>query len=132
MRLGPTPIEGRILDLNNGSGGAELTILVAAATSSISGKVTTDAKAPETTTVVLTAAEPGTGFEGRTADVHADGTYTLNGLPPGTYKIIAVSEAEVDFDDNSAIGFEDQMETVEVRDKEKVTKDLTARTQPDR
>ena len=46
-------------------------------------------------------------------------------------KIVAVQEDEVDFDDNSAIGFEDQMETVEVRDKEKVTKDLIARTHPD-
>ena len=131
MRLGPTPMEGRTLDLNNGSGGAELTILLAAASGSISGKVETDPKAPEATTVVLTATEPGTGFEGRTADVKADGTYALNSLPPGTYQIIAVQEDEVDFDDNSAIGFEDQMETVEVRDKEKVTKDLTARTHPD-
>jgi hypothetical protein len=131
MRLGTTPIEGSMLDLNNGSGGAELTILVATASGSISGKVEAATKAPEGTTVVLTAAEPGTGFEGRTADVRDDGTYSLNSLPPGNYKIIAVTEDEVDFDDNSAIGFEDQMETVEVRDKEKVTKDLAARTRPD-
>lgn len=132
MRLGPASIEGSVLDLNNGSAGAELTILVAAATGSITGAVHVDPGATEATTVVLTAAEPGTGFEARTADVDANGKYVLNSLPPGSYRIVAVAEDEVDFDDNSAIGFEDQMETVDVRDKEKVAKDLTAHTRAGR
>jgi hypothetical protein len=122
MRLGSTLIEGSILDLNNGSGGADLTIIVSAATGSVSGTVRPSEGSAAGTTVALTAADEESFFRQRTATAGADGVYSIANLPPGRYKLVALPEPETQ-------AYEDQMETVEVRDREKVTKDLTLRTQ---
>jgi hypothetical protein len=118
MRLGTTAIDGALLDLSNGSGGADLTLLLSAATGSVSGTVQAG------TVVVLTEAGEETGFDTRQATAGPDGTYTINNLPPGSYKLVAVSDAEPD----NLLGYENQMETVEVGTGEKVTKDLQRRT----
>ena len=112
MRLGSTPIDGPVLDLSNGSGGADLTLLLSAATGSISGTVQAG------TVVVLT------GFDDRKATAGPDGTYTIDHLPPGSYQIVAVSDTEP----VNLIGYENLMETVDVGPGEKVTKDLQVRT----
>ena len=112
MRLGSTPIDGPVLDLSNGSGGADLTLLLSAATGSISGTVQAG------TVVVLT------GFDDRKATAGPDGTYTIDHLPPGSYQIVAVWDTEP----VNLIGYENLMETVDVGPGEKVTKDLQVRT----
>jgi hypothetical protein len=112
MRLGSTPIDGPVLDLSNGSGDAELTLLLSAATGSISGTVQAG------TVVVLT------GFEERKTIAGPDGAYTIDHLPPGSYQIVAVSDAEP----VNLIGYENLMETVDVGPGEKVTKDLQRST----
>jgi hypothetical protein len=56
-----------------------------------------------------------------------DGTYSIDHLPPGTYRLVAVPENEMDVRGNQVIGYEDQTETVTVGPKDKITKDLKRR-----
>jgi hypothetical protein len=127
MRLGSTAIEGAILDLNNGSGGAGLSILLSAATGSISGTVQDDRGTAAGTVVVLTEAGPETGFDTRKTTAGADGTYTFANLPPGSYRLVAVEESNPSIRENDVLGYDNLMETVEVQAGSKVTKDLKRR-----
>jgi hypothetical protein len=127
MRLGSTAIEGAVLDLSNGSGGADLAVLLSASTGSISGIVTDDKGNAAGTVVVLTEAGEETDFEPRRATAGADGTYTFANLPPGTYKLVAVEENDPATQGNDVLGYENLMEIVEVGVGEKATKDLKRR-----
>ena len=126
MRLGSTVIDGAVLDLSNGSGGADLSLLVTAATGSISGTVQDDSGNAASAIVALTSGEDEFDFvPDRQVTAKADGAYTFTNLPPGTYRIVAMQDAG---QGNSVFGYEDLMEAIEVRDGEKVTKDLKRQT----
>jgi hypothetical protein len=126
MRLGSKEIDGAVLDLTNGSSGADLSLVLSAATGSISGTVLDDqGKASAGALVVLTEAGPETGFDARRATSGIDGAYTLANLPPGSYTLVAVEDHDVP-------GYENLTQDVEVRTGEKVTKNLKRRTPDDR
>jgi hypothetical protein len=59
----------------------------------------------------------------------ADGTYTIKSVAPGTYKLLVVDESETHTitSEPGADDFDERAETVEVRPKETVTRDLKVR-----
>lgn len=128
MRLGSTQIDGAFLDLSNGSGAADLTLVVSAATGVVTGTLHDDKGSTAGTQVVLVEAGEETGFDARRVTAGADGTYTIPNLPPGNYKLVATSEDNPTIADNDVFGYENQMEAVTVGVGEKVMKDLRRRT----
>lgn len=126
VRLGSTAIEGDVLDLSKGSGGADLSIVMGAANGSISGTVTDDGGSAADLTVVLTG-EDEEGIGNRYTGIRADGKYSFDHLAPGNYQLVAVPEDDLSMQGNKVPGYEDRMESVKVGPKEKVTKDLRRR-----
>jgi protocatechuate 3,4-dioxygenase beta subunit len=131
MQLGSQLIDGSVLDLSNGSGGAALTLLLSPASGSISGTVRDDKRNPAAARVVLVRDEETDGFPARYASTQKDGLYSFPNLPPGNYKLVAVSEDNADLiaprpggREPDLSDYEDTMETVEIRGAEKVSKDL--------
>jgi hypothetical protein len=127
MRLGPTTIDGSLIDLSNGSGGAELSLQLGAATGSVAGTVQSDGANSGATIVFFTGAD-NSGFAPRQVVAKPDGTYTIAHLPPGSYRVVAIEESDLTLDANAVEEFEDQMETVDVAGGARVTKNLTRRT----
>jgi hypothetical protein len=132
VRLGGKTIEGTVLDLSRGSEGADLSVLLSAATSSVSGTVqpgdVKDAGGRVAgLTVVMVPADEETGGDAKYADVGADGKYTIANVPPGNYKLVAVPEKDMRLQGNNLLGFEDVMESITVGAQEKVIKDLVRR-----
>jgi len=82
MRLGSTAIDGALLDLSNGSAGADLTLVLSATTGVITGVVEDDRGNPEGTEVILVEAGVDTGFEPRRVKAGRDGAYTFRNIPP--------------------------------------------------
>ncbi len=117
MRLGSKTIDGSLLDLTSGGGDVDLTLLFAAATGSISGKVRGEnGDGAPRVQITLTASDPDTGFSRRFATSMPDGAYSFPNLPPGIYKISAGEQ------DKSPAA----METLDLGDGEKVIKDVKA------
>ena len=131
MQLGPTVLNGAA-DLSNGTGGAALTLMLAAASGSVSGTVKDDAGNVQGTRVALTLEdeEARAGFATRSSIAKADGAYSFPNLPPGRYKVVAVSENDTDLamQRSGLDEYEDQMETVEIQSDEKIALDLRRRT----
>jgi hypothetical protein len=127
MRLGSMAIDGAVLDLSNGSNERDLSLLVSAATGSISGTVQDDQGNAAGTVVVLTDAGEESAFGPRQTTARADGVYTFANLPPGSFKLVAVQESDPEIDGGAVLGYENQMETVDIGAGEKVTKDLKRR-----
>jgi Carboxypeptidase regulatory-like domain len=124
MRLGDTEMQGSFLDVRNGTGGAALTVVVSSLVGQISGTVTNSDGPVAGATIALVPAD--LELSARFATSRRDGTYTLGGLAPGSYKI-----AVVETDEQSAIsrgkGFQDSAETaeaVEIQPGDKITKDF--------
>jgi hypothetical protein len=121
MRLGSVAIDGPVLDLSSGSDGADLSLLVSANMASISGTVL-DEKGNATSAVVhVFNAEQDYSFA-RQTPVKADGTYLIDHLTPGTYKLIATEIGD------NAQAYMDSAETVELDAGAKLTKDLKRQT----
>lgn len=128
LQLGSAVIDGDIADFSNGPSGS-LTVTLAAASGSVSGTVQDDSGTVQGTRVALTAADPARGFPTRYATAKADGSYSIANLPPGSYKIVAVSEADTDQIQRLGLDdYEDQMEAFELQTDQKVTKDLRRRS----
>lgn len=127
MRLGSMEIDGAVLDLSNGSGGADLTLLLSAATGSISGTVQDDQGNAAGTVVVLTDATGETDFDPRRTTAGSDGSYTFANLPPGSFRLVAVQESDPEIQGDVVPGYENLMETVDIGAGEKVTKNLKRR-----
>ena len=131
VRLGGRMIDGTVLDLSRGSDGADLSVVLSAATSSVSGMV--QGTGPVTgLEVVMVPADEETGGDAQEATVGADGKFTIANVPPGNYKLVAVPEKDMRLQGNNVLGFEDVMESVTVGAQEKVTKDLKRQTLPER
>jgi hypothetical protein len=64
-----------------------------------------------------------------TAASGPDGTYTIKSVPPGTYRLLVTDESETltTSSDPSTDDYDERAETVEVRQKETVTRDLKLR-----
>jgi len=123
MRLGSTAIDGGTLDLSNGSAGADLSVLMSATTSTVSGKVEMDSGSAADTVVVLYTSDGENWTTVEMVPVKDDGTYSKPSVAPGTYRIVAMpmEEMENPSDDPE---YRDHLETIEVGPKDKVTKDL--------
>jgi len=129
MRLGQSEIQGPVLDLSNGAAGVTLTLVIGSRYGSVSGTVQSDGASTAGMVVALLPGdqESGAGMPWQSASVGADGSYTLNRVVPGTYKLAAVAQ-----DDLNALmqgGDEwDQyapvMETVTITAADKATQDL--------
>ena len=128
MRLGTAEIAGDVLDLGNGAAGAALTLFVSAQYGSISGAVQTDGAATAGLRVLLL---PDNQFPGgpryQSGNIGADGSYTLGSVVPGTYKLAAVAEDDIngvfqggdEWDQYAPVA-----ETVTIHAGEKATQDL--------
>ena len=80
--------------------------------------------------VVMTGTK--TGGDAHYAMVAADGSYSFANVAPGSYKLVAVPESELEVQGNNVLGYEDQMESVQVGAQDKVIKDLKHRPSTDR
>ena len=130
VRLGATTFDGPNVNLMNGSGGAELSVLMAAAKGSISGTVQGSNGPAAGLVVVLLPAEAEDGADysvDKEAESGADGSYSFDHVAPGSYRLVAVPPNEMEITGDQVIGYEDQMETVTVGPNDKITKDLKRR-----
>jgi hypothetical protein len=125
MRLGPTAMEGSLLDLTNGAGGAALTLRAASAKGTIGGMVRDDKGPVAGSRVVLAEAEAVNRNSPQITTTKEDGSYFFNGVAPGKYKILAVDESELNLAMQAGSEeLEDIAEKVEIGDRETVNKDL--------
>jgi len=99
-----------------------------AANSSISGTVQDAKGSAAGLMVILLPAEADEDSEDeKIAGTGADGTYSFDHVAPGSYRLVAVPENEMEISGSQVIGYEDQMESVTVGAKDKITKDLKRR-----
>ena len=126
IRFGASIIDGSVLDLSGGVAGGDLSVLLSSATGTISGTIKDDD--PLGTRIVLAPAEG--GVRNRFATAAADGSWTIDSLPPGSYKLVAVpaSEANAVMQRGGLDDYEDAFEPVEVHPGDKLTKDLKRAT----
>ena len=130
MRLGGQQIEGSVLDLSNGSGGADLSVLVSSKVGSITGAVLDAHGEVAGTRVVLVPDGSETPQSRRYANAGQDGTYQFNNLAPGAYKLVAVQDSDTDsvMQMSGLDLYENLMETAELHPGDKIVKDLKRRT----
>lgn len=128
MQLGSTQMDGDVLDLSYGAGGAALTIRASSATAEISGNVTDEKGAAASGMLVLAPEPPAFGVAPKYGYANADGKYTMTDVFPGKYRLVVADEndpgidpllAKADLED-----YADVAAVVEVRAKDKVMLDL--------
>ncbi len=132
MRLGDADVEGSVLDVRYGSGGAELTLLVSTAMGELSGTVRNEEGNPVAAMVGLIRDEPGDFGRWPSMMTTAEkGEYTLRSVTPGKYRIVVAPAARFYSSERAADEDDDSAETIEIRANEKLTKDLILRKQED-
>ena len=129
MRLGATEVSGAILDLRYGSGGAALSVVVSSATGSVSGIVRNDSGPAAGARVALVADDAEIGIPPRFTLAGADGAYTLDGITPGKYRLVAVDSGDsiAVMQGNGLQDYQKVMEPVEIREHDNLSKDLKLR-----
>jgi len=95
MRLGSSDIQGDILDLTEGSGGATLRVLVSSRFGDVSGSVPGERAAIAGLKVALVAVTPERDISPRFADIGANGRYSFDSVVPGSYRLAAVDENDL-------------------------------------
>jgi hypothetical protein len=126
-RLGESASDGDILDLINGSGGANLTLVMSSAVGWITGTVQDENGSPAEALVVLSRDfGEDTILVSRSTDAQPDGSYSFANLPPGKYRVAAFPHEDADLvlRPNGLAIFDDLMESVEVAPAGKVSMDL--------
>ncbi len=128
VRLGETISDGPMLNLNQGSGGAAVTVTLSSAYGEISGTVQDD-KGPAAGAHVAIKDKNISQPIMRNVESGADGTYSMKSVAPGTYQLLVVDESESHTITSEPVAddFEDLGETVEVTAKETVKRDLKVR-----
>jgi hypothetical protein len=131
MRLGPTQIDAALLDLRQGAAGNSLTLVMSSAMGEISGTVTDENGPVATAMVALITDDWDGGPAFRYTPARPDGTYVIGTVPPGKYRIAAVDEADrtMLMRGGGVEDYLDQMESIDVRANDKLTKDLKRRKQ---
>src|SRR5450759_2519830 len=128
VRLGETTSDGPMMNLNQGSGGGAVRVTLSSAYGEITGTVQDDKGPAAGARVVLwdTLRNPGFTFNVWSGP---DGTYRMRSVTPGTYRLMAVDESEMHTmtSDPSSDDYDELAETVEVRPKETLTRDLKVR-----
>ena len=128
VRLGETTVDGPVLNLNQGSGGAAVTVTLSSAYGEIGGTVQDD-KGPAAGAQVAIRDKRNNQPIMRSVASGADGTYTMKSVAPGMYQLLVVDESESHTITSEPVAddFDDVGETVEVRAKETVKRDLKVR-----
>ena len=123
IRMGDTASDGPALNLNQGSGGARVTVTLSSAFGEVGGTVRDD-KGPAAGARVVFQSTLDTGMP-LYSESQADGTYSFQSVAPGTYHLLVMDESEMDMI-MSGLGSDDTdaAETVEVRPRETLTRDL--------
>ena len=119
IRLGTTGTAGDVLDLTNGPGDGGLAIRIAPATGTLSGTVFDKEGKPWEARVVLLSGDGMSAFQATSVSAKG-GAYQFTGLPPGTYKAVAIPEDDADrfAEPTGLIDYEDRMTTVNLGDGE--------------
>jgi uncharacterized protein (DUF2141 family) len=126
-RLGDSASDGDILDLINGSGGAELTLVMNSAVGSITGTVRDENGKPAGALIVLSRDFGEDAIlASRSTDARPDGSYSFANLAPGKYRVAAFPHEDADLvlRPNGLAAFDDLMESVELAPAGKVSRDL--------
>jgi hypothetical protein len=128
VRLGETTGDGPVLNLNQGSGGAAVTVTLSSAYGEISGTVQDD-KGPAAGAHVAIRDKNISQPIMRSVESGADGTYSMKSVAPGMYQLLVVDESESHTITSEPVAddFDDLGETVEVRAKETAKCDLKVR-----
>ena len=128
VRLGETSSDGPALNLNQGSGGAVVTVTLSSAYGEISGTVQDD-KGPAAGAHVVVRDARNSQPIMRSVASGADGTYSMKSVAPGTYQLLVLDESESHTitSEPGTDDFDELAETVEVRAKEAVKRDLKVR-----
>jgi hypothetical protein len=125
IRIGETASEGPVLNLNQGLGGARVTVTVtlSSAFGEVGGTVRDDKGPAAGARVVLQSTLNPSMLLYAASD--ADGAYSFKSVAPGTYHLLVMDESEMDMI-MSGQGSDDTdgAETVEVRPRETLTRDL--------
>jgi hypothetical protein len=124
LRLGGTEMRGDILDLTHAGTGGVLTVVVSSAVGRISGTVTDSQEAVSGASVALVPDDA--ARECRFSRSLPNGTYTMEAVPPGPYRIAALTPDQSG-EMECAVGFPEDVrniESIEVRPGEKITRDL--------
>jgi len=127
LRLGQAEMEGRTLDLRNGSAGAALTVLVSSGVAEISGTVR-NGDDPAGGKFIALVPDPAGGTRSLTARSGPDGAYRFSGVAPGRYKLAVIDDA-----DQGAVlsdaGLDDYQDALEISigAGEKLARDLKVR-----
>jgi hypothetical protein len=119
-------MEGSLLDLTSGAGGADLSVRVSSATGSVEGSVSDNKGVIAGARVALVFDGEGGGVPPRFAVSGADGMYSFNGVAPGKYKLVAVQEADSDYvlQSGRLDDYEDLMDGIGIHPGERVSHDL--------
>lgn len=127
IRIGDNASDGPVLNLNQGSGGARVTVTLSSAYGEISGTVR-DEKGLAAGARVMLRDSSSMGTTVNSAS-QADGTYSIKSVAPGTYQLLVVDEGETHTitSEPSSDDYDEGAEKVEVRAKETVTRDLKVR-----
>jgi hypothetical protein len=127
VRLGQTAEDGATLDMRSGANGAALTVTLSSAWAGISGVVNDDKGTYAGARVVVRDTEKRNITNGTMSG--ADGTYSIKNLPPGKYKLLVLDEGEANLMTSEANldDFDDRAESIELRPKETLTRDLRLR-----
>ncbi|MEO8595233.1 MAG: carboxypeptidase-like regulatory domain-containing protein [Candidatus Solibacter sp.] len=124
ISLGSQTVEGNVVNLRDGSGGAALTVLVSSAFGTISGKVS-DASGPVAGARVVLVSEDwiSTGDNSMTV-TEETGVYKFPRVRPGKYRIAAIEAGDSAPFMGVLDDYEDIFARVDVRPKDQLTKDL--------
>jgi hypothetical protein len=126
MSLGALNIDGGKLDLSSGAGDAPLVVRVASSKGVVKGIVSDD-KGPVAGAHVVIAEESLERGSTRQVDSKEDGSYSIDRLPAGKYRLFLVDDADREELQVSLESFEERAETIEVPDGGTITKDLKKR-----
>src|ERR1035441_4467016 len=94
IRMGDTASEGPALNLNQGSGGARVTVTLSSAFGEVGGTVRDD-KGPAAGARIVLQSTLSTWMPTYGAS-QADGTYSFKSVAPGTYHLLVTDESEMD------------------------------------
>ena len=127
VRFGTTESDQPIIDLRNGSAGQPLTLMVTSGFAEVSG-VVTDSKGPVARVRVLLLQQPWSQNGSSTTVSAGDGTYKFPRVAPGKYLLIATDDDDILVFQGVIDNYEDVMETIEPRARDKITRDLKRRS----
>jgi hypothetical protein len=125
MQLGPTHIDGHLLDLRNGTGDSPLSILAGVANGEVSGSVRSGADVAPGRLLVLIA-DPPEGNRPAMQRSNPDGTFLFRNLAPGKYKMTVMDVDDQSQNPYDRADFDDATE-ITLLPGDKITKDVTVK-----